>query len=138
MKKLHCILFASLFLISCASKNINSEQRIKIAVATKQVGEEYYNAGKYTQALKKLLKACETIPDDPYLHDSLGRVYLKKKRYKLAEDHFKTALDLKPDYIHAKNNLGVAYLKQKKWELAIECFLQVSDNILYAAIPANT
>lgn len=132
MKKTYYVLFAFLFFISCASKNISSEKKIKFAVATQRVGEEYYNSGNYTAALKKLLEAYETIPDDPYIHNSMGLVYLAKQRYKLAEQHFKTALEIKPDFIQAKNHLGATYLKQKKWNLAIKCFEQVSDNILYA------
>jgi type IV pilus assembly protein PilF len=132
MRSIYYLLFALLFFISCASKNVSSEKKIKIATATQHLGEEYYNSGQYTAALKKLLEAYETLPDDPYLHNSLGLVYLAKKRESLAEEHFKTALKLKPDYIHAKNNLGVTYLKQKKWDLAIEYFEKVADNLLYA------
>ncbi|MCP4669709.1 MAG: tetratricopeptide repeat protein, partial [Desulfobacula sp.] len=132
MKKIYYVLFAFLFLISCASKNINSEKKIEIAKKIQYVGEAHYKSGQYTTALKKLLEAYETIPNDPDLHNSLGLVYLAKQKYKLAEQHFKTALKIRPDYIHAKNHLGATYLKQKKWDLAIKCFKQVADNVLYA------
>ncbi|MDM8536570.1 tetratricopeptide repeat protein [Desulfobacterales bacterium HSG17] len=132
MRKTYCLLLAFLFLISCASKNVTTQKKIEIAMATQKVGEEYYNAGHYTAALKKLLEAYKTIPDDPYLHNSLGLVYLAKERYNLAEKHFKTALNFKTDYVNAKNNLGATYLKQKKWDLAVKCFQEVSDNLLYA------
>ena len=132
MKNLICLLFfAFLFLMSCTSKNTNPANEKEIAIATQRLGEEYYNTGKYTIALKNLLEAHKTIPNDPYLHNSLGLVYLAKDRYDLAENHFKKALDFKPDYINAKNNLGAAYLKQKKWNLAIQCFKTVSENLLY-------
>jgi Tfp pilus assembly protein PilF len=120
-----------LFLISCASKNINSEKQIKLAVATQHLGEEYYKSGNYTAALKTLLEAYETISDDPYLQNSIGLVYLAKQRFNLAEKHFKKALKIKPDYIHAKNHLGATYLKEEKWDLAIKCFEEVSANVLY-------
>ncbi|MEN8212434.1 MAG: tetratricopeptide repeat protein, partial [Thermodesulfobacteriota bacterium] len=132
MKNLCCLFLTLLLFASCASKNMDSQKDIKLAVATQRLGGEYYNSGNYTAALKTLLKAQETIPDDPYLNNSLGLVYLAKKRYKLAEESFKKALTEKPDYIRAKNNLGVAYLKQEKWDLAIACFKEVSENILYA------
>ena len=136
MKKISCVLFVFLFLISCASKNTDSKKEIEIAMKTRDLGETYYNSGKYTIALKTLLEAYKTIPDDPYLNNSLGLVYLAKKRTGQAEDYFKTALELKPDYVQAKNNLGAVYLKQKKWGAAIKCFKQVADNLLYAT-PEN-
>lgn len=130
MKKICCLLFAFLFLMSCASKDISSEKKDQIALKTQQLGEVYYHSGQYTAALKKLLEAYKTIPDDPLLNNSLGLVYLAKDKYTLAETHFKKALELKPDYLQAKNNLGATYIKQKKWEPAIKCFQEVSDNIL--------
>lgn len=107
----------------------NSEE---IALANQRVGEELYNNGNYTAALKSLLEAKKTLPDDAYLYNSLGLVYLAKERNELAEENFKKALKLKPDYIHAKNNLGAVYLKQGKWALAIHYFKDVAENILYA------
>lgn len=132
MKNLICLSFALLLLLaSCASNNLNADKKKQIAVATQRVGEEYYNNGQYTVALKNLLQAYKTIPDNPYLNNSLGLVYMAKNRYELAENHFKKALDVKPDFISAKNNLGAAYLKQKKWDPAIQCFEKVSQNLLY-------
>jgi len=132
MKNLICLVLAFLVLASCASKTINTEKKRRIAVATQRVGEEYYNSGQYTAALRNLLDAYKTLPDDPRLNNSLGLVYLAKDRPDLAETHFKKALNLKPDYTRAKNNLGAAYLKQKKWDLAIRCFKEISGNLLYA------
>jgi len=132
MKNIACLFFALIFLVSCASKNTDMGTKKEIALATQRLGEEYYNAGKYTAALKKLLEAHETIPNDPYLHNSLGLVYFAKERYGLAEKSFKKALSIKADYIHAKNNLGATYLKQKKWDAAIKSFEEITEDLLYA------
>ncbi|OGQ92628.1 MAG: hypothetical protein A3J85_00910 [Desulfobacula sp. RIFOXYA12_FULL_46_16] len=132
MKNLCCLFVIFLFLTSCASQGVNPVEKKEIALATQRVGEGFYSAGDYSSALKNLLEAYETIPDDPYLNNSLGLVYLEKDRYDLAETHFKKALELKKDYVNAKNNLGAAYLKQEKWSLAIECFEDVSKNLIYA------
>lgn len=132
MKKLFFSSICLIFLFSCTSATVNTAKQKEIAVATQRLGEEYYNAGKYTAALKNLLEAEKTIPDDPYLNNSLGLVYLAKDRYKLAEIHFKKALSVRPNYVQATNNLGAVYLKMERWDDAIECFLEVSENLLYA------
>lgn len=132
MKNLCCLFFTFLLLASCASQGVTPGEKKEIALATQRVGEGFYSAGNYSLALKNLLEAYETIPDDPYLNNSLGLVYLAKDRYDLAETHFKRALEFKKDFVDAKNNLGAAYLKQEKWSLAVECFEDVSKNLIYA------
>lgn len=132
MKNLCCLFITIIFLTSCASQSVNPVEKKEIALATQRVGEGFYNTGNYSLALKNLLEAYETIPDDPYLNNSLGLVYLAKNRYDLAETHLRKAVELKKDYVDAKNNLGAAYLKQEKWSLAIECFENVSKNLIYA------
>ena len=121
-----------IMIASCAVHNKPGKGKKQIAIATQLLGEQYYNAGQYTAALKNLLEAYKTIPDDPYLNNSLGLVYLAKDRYELARQKFQRALELKPDYALARNNLGAALLKEKKWEPAIKCFKQVANNLLYA------
>ncbi|MFA5903965.1 MAG: tetratricopeptide repeat protein [Desulfobacula sp.] len=132
MKKLCCLLIIFLFTTSCASQNVSQVDKREVAIATQRVGEGFYNAGNYTLALKNLLEAYETLPDDPYLNNSLGLVYLAKEQYALAENHFKKSLESKKDYVDAKNNLGAAYLKQQKWSLAIDCFEDVSKSLVYS------
>ena len=132
MKNLISLFFVVLFMVSCVSKNMDVENKKEIALATQRLGEELYKNGNHTAALKNLLEAQKTIPNDPYLSNSLGLVYLVKHRNDLAEKSFKKALELKPDYVRAKNNLGAAYMKQEKWDLAIQCFNEVSKNLLYA------
>ncbi len=130
MKSAFISSFILIFLISCTSVHTTREK--EIALATQRLGEQYYNTGEYTAALKNLLEAQKTIPDDPFLNNSLGLAFLAKDRYDLAEAHFTKALSEKPDYIQARNNLGVAYMKQEKWTLAINAFQAVAGDILYA------
>ncbi len=131
MKYFGHLLLLILLLTSCATKESNSGKKKEIAIATQRLGEELYNSGNYTRALQNLLEAYETIPNDPYLNNSLGLVYMAKERYDLAQTHFLKATKLKPDYIHAKNNLGGAFLKQEKWDLAIQNFEVVSKSLVY-------
>jgi len=113
--------------VSCASKPEMKKQ----GQAIRDYGKQYLLKGDYTSALRQLLKAEKLYPNDPYLHDYLGQVYIGKKRLDLAIAHFKKALKLNPDYAIAKNNLGVAYMKKKEWDAAIATFEEVSENLLY-------
>lgn len=129
-----CLSALTIFLAaSCATGNFEQQSKQKeIARATQRLGEEQYKNGNFTAALKNLLQAKKSLADDPYLHNSLGLVYLSKNRPDLAENHFKQALRHKPDYIQAKNNLGGTYMKQEKWEPAVQLFKEVSESLLYA------
>lgn len=131
MKNTCWLMLALFLLVSCAAKSMEDDKKTQIGRATQRLGEGYYNAGNYTAALKNLLEAETCIPDDPFVHNSLGLVYLAKKKYKLAQDQFQTALDIRPDYSQARNNLGVSYLKQEKWDPAIRCFETVLESLLY-------
>ncbi len=124
------LLILATTVISCTASNM--EQQQKIAQDTKELGIAYFLQGDYTKALKKLLEAEKVLPEDPYLQNDLGHVFMARKRYQMAEVHFLKAVTLKPDYVPAKNNLGSAYLKQEKWDLAINCFKDISGSLLYA------
>ncbi|MEA1967542.1 MAG: tetratricopeptide repeat protein [Thermodesulfobacteriota bacterium] len=130
MKKI-IILVSLVFLLSSCASTTSRKHHENLAMATRDLGAAYLNQRNFTAALKELLNAEKTIPDDPYLHNYLGEAYLAKKRPDLAEKHFKKASTLKPDYIPAKNNLGTAYLKQKKWDQALKCFKSITGELLY-------
>lgn len=121
-------LLICIFPMACATNNV---QQRDIAEATIALGEAHLNQGNFTAALKELLNAEKTLPNDPYLHNDLGIAYMGKEVFNLAETHFKRALALKPDYTQAQNNLGAAYLIQKKYDQAIDCYDQFSKNLLY-------
>ena len=108
------------------------QQALKNAEGSMNIGHAYLMSGDYTASLGKLLDAEKIIHDDPYLENDLGLAFMAKERFALAEKHFQMAVNLKPDYIPARNNLGTAYMKQKKWDSAIECFKEISGNLLYA------
>jgi len=135
MKNLKTFIITSLILLICScatnSPRVDS-QEVKMATATKELGEAYMAQGNYTAALNEFIKVEKITPSDPYLHNDLGLTYMAKKRFDLAEEHFKKAIELNSEYIPAKNNLGSAYLKQQKWDLAIICFQEISGNLVYA------
>ncbi len=125
-----CVLIIMAAMVACGPEV--QQQARKKAKGAMNLGHAYLLQGDYTTALRELLDAEKKIPDNPYLQNDLGLIFMAKKRPDLAEEHFKKAVKLKPDYIPAKNNLGTAYLKQKKWDQAIKIFKSISGNLLYA------
>ena len=111
---------------------VSKEDKIKKAEAFRKLGEAHLMSGNYTAALSKLLDADKISPQNPYIHDDLGLVYMSKGRPDLAIEHFKKALAIKPDYTPAMNNLGTAYLARKEWDTAISIFKQITGDLLYA------
>jgi tetratricopeptide (TPR) repeat protein len=124
-------LLALSFVCLTACAGPNQEARKKQAHASRVLGEAYYGQGKYTLALRELLKAKELNPDDQILHDDLGLTYMAKGRLDLAIKHFKKALEIDPGYAPAKNNLGTVYLRKEDWDTAIKHFKEVSEDVLY-------
>ncbi|MFC1857091.1 tetratricopeptide repeat protein [Thermodesulfobacteriota bacterium] len=128
-KKLIISLFILCSLVSCATQDLELKKRQ--GEAFRNLGEAYLIEGKYTEALRELLKSEEFYPNDPYLQNDLGLIYTAKKRPDLALVHFEKAVKLNPDYAPAKNNLGTAYLQLEKWDEAIANFTVVSESLLY-------
>ncbi|CAB1064262.1 hypothetical protein D1BOALGB6SA_9054 [Olavius sp. associated proteobacterium Delta 1] len=135
MKKLwlvgaSCILLLSVFL-ACTSKE-NLEQQKEQAEASRNLGEAYLREGKYSAALRELLKAEAMTPDDYFLQFDLGLAYLYLGSTDKAIYHLKKSLAIKDDYGPARNNLGNAYAAKKEWDKAIEQYEIVTSNLLYA------
>ncbi len=114
--------------VSCVS---NLEALKKREEATRKLGEAYMDQRDYTAALKEFIKAETIYPDDPYLHNDLGRVYIAKGEMELSIKHLKRSLALKPDAA-TWNDLGIAYLGNKEWDTAIAIFKEVAKNLLYS------
>ena len=127
-----CLMLAMIVPLACTTPNKNIEKQKEQAQASKNLGEAYIREGKYTSALRELLKAEALYPDDYFLQNDLGLVYYYKERQDLAIQHFKKSLALKDDYGPARNNLGNAYAKNNEWDKAIEQWKHVISDLLYA------
>jgi len=125
-----CILLLSV-LTACTNQK-NLEQQKAQAEASRNLGEAYLREGKYSTALRELLKAEALAPDDYFLQSDLGLAYLYKGDPDKAVYHFKKSLAIKNDYGPARNNLGNAYAAKKEWDKAIEQYEIVISNLLYA------
>jgi type IV pilus assembly protein PilF len=125
-----CIVLFCVFL-ACTPKE-NLEQQKLQAEATRNLGEAYLREGRYSAALKELLKAEAMTSDDYFLQFDLGLTYLFMNQTDKAIYHFKKSLAIKDDYGPARNNLGNAYVEKQEWDKAIEQYEIVTSNLLYA------
>ena len=134
MKSVRFVLIFLMVMVICSlACTSNLQVRKNQGEAARNLGEEYFRQGNYSEALREFLKAESLYPDDPFLQNDLGLTYKAKKKPDLAITHFKKALALKPDYAPAKNNLGTAYLDKGEWDAAIVCFKDVTGNLVYAS-----
>lgn len=124
-----CILLFIVF-SACTSKE-NLEKQKEQAEASRNLGEAYLREGKYSAALRELLKAEAMTPDDYFLQSDLGLVYLYLGETDKAISHFKKSLAIKDNYGPARNSLGNAYAEKKEWDKAIEQYEIVISNLLY-------
>ncbi len=120
------------FACTASQSYVSEEEKLKKAEALRNLGEAHLVSGNYTAALGKLLDAEKISPQNPYIQDDLGLVYIAKGRPDLAIKHFKKALVIKPDFTPAMNNLGTAYLARKEWDTAISIFKRINRDLLYA------
>jgi tetratricopeptide (TPR) repeat protein len=83
------------------------------------LGENYFEAGNYDEAVKYLQKAIFYSRDYDLAHHLLGMCYMKLGRFADAVDEFKKTLIISPDSgadVHSR--LGVSYANIKKYNEA--------------------
>jgi len=76
-------------------------------------------------------------PQSARVHNNLGLVYVRGKRYPLAIYEFTEALRLKKDYAEAYNNLGMVYTYQGKYGQAIQQYRKALQIAPYSASAYN-
>lgn|GEM_PF-881152 len=72
-------------------------------------GNDYLAAGDLRAATREYEAAQKIAPEDPFVLNNLGLVYMEKEFFSLAADNFRAALDILPYYYKAWNNLGNGY-----------------------------
>jgi len=76
------------------------------------LGEHYFERGRYDEAIATLQKALEISPNYASAYNNLGAVYVKTGRKQEAIDAFRRAVNIDPSFQDAKHNLDVM-LKQR-------------------------
>lgn len=85
-------------------------------------GNEYLVAGDLRNATREYERAQEIAPDDPFVNNNLGLVYMEKELCSLAVSYFERAIEVLPYYYKAHNNLGNAYHELGYHDLAEEAY----------------
>ena len=111
------------------------ERAIKdyIVDACFNIGQVYYNLGRWNEAEKVFTKALNFRPDNPILHCELGNTLKQlnrseeaEKKLEEAEKKLEEAVRLNPDDYVDKHNLGLVLLRLGKLTKAEETFIEVT------------
>lgn len=130
MTRFVLIIFTSALLASCASRQVEQNEKVK-ADLHMQIAISYMNSGRYPQALTELLQAEEIDPQDAVVQSNLGYVYYMRESYELAENHFKKAISLKPNFSDAKNSLARVYIETGDYKKAESLLKEVLNDLTY-------
>ena len=84
-----------------------AEKDPKNAVARAQIGDLYYDAGKYPEAIKWYREALTLNPKDVNVSTDLGVSYYYNKDTDLAIDQLQKSLQIDPSHAKTLLNLGV-------------------------------
>jgi tetratricopeptide (TPR) repeat protein len=125
------------FLISCgicSSACITlgpNPKDIQRAETFYSIGVRQANDGQHRQALASLMKAQELHPNNYWIQEAIGGVFMQIGRPKTAIIHYRKALSIEPKSPRGWNNIGTAYMAIGQWQQAIKAFHIALDNVLY-------
>lgn len=105
-----------------------------------KIGCDYYNKGRYKNALKAFTESLEYWPEDPEAWLALGNCYDKLNSPVKAEECFRKSLIFAPfnNRNDALFNLGNSLFDQEKFVEAIEYYAKVSaQSSVYSAAQLN-
>ena len=102
---------------------VNVANWASMAVIYRNVGLYASNALPWIE--KSYVKAVELEPNNAYLHNSLGQVYLTTKEYDKAIAMFDKAIELKKDLADSHFNLGLVYIQKQDYAKAKQYFNKV-------------
>eukprot|EP00743_Colponemidia_sp_Colp-15_P001661 GILK01001814.1.p1 GENE.GILK01001814.1~~GILK01001814.1.p1 ORF type:complete len:514 (-),score=127.26 GILK01001814.1:104-1645(-) len=102
-----------------------SEEQIKEAEEHKNKGNEFFQAGKYMQALKAYTRAITTNPTNAVFFSNRAFCHIKLENYGSAIADADEASKLDPRYVKAYYRRGSAHLALSKYKEALKDFQKV-------------
>jgi len=111
--------------ISSLEKSI--ELKSDYAPAHYLIAVAYDQQGRKDEAIARLEKTKNIIPNDIGISFQLGMLYWRKEELDLAQSEFERIIELNPDYSNARYMLGLVYDKKGEREKAKEQFERVAQ-----------
>lgn len=108
-----------------------AERKLIQARARRDLGIDYLAKGRNAVALRELLFASESNPNDPVTQLWLGEGYRRQRHNDKALAAMLRAIELQPDLREAHNNLSAFYLQLERYEDAIVHAQILIDDPLY-------
>lgn len=121
------LIFANL---GCTSHGKNEE----LAQRHFDLGNSFYAAGKYPQALKELLLARKLHPANPLIINSLAVTYQARGRSDLAIQTFNELLQVYPNFTEGRNNLARVLIETKRFNEAQSEISKVKKDLTYGSL----
>jgi Flp pilus assembly protein TadD len=85
-----------------------------------QIATTYIAKGEAEKAIERVRTQLRTSPNDPFLHDLLGRIFLTLNRDDMAEEAFMKAIEVNESFFSAYIHLAYLYARQQAHERAIQ------------------
>jgi superkiller protein 3 len=126
----HSNLLARLCLVTLATVvggSALAEEQASPAEDYFRLGNEYYNAKLYDNAVEQYERCVELKPDYKEAWYNLGIAYSKLKKFKAETGAYRKAVELDPRYAKALYNLAVAYEDANQLEDALEAYKRVVE-----------
>lgn len=91
----------------------------------KENAEQLFKDGQYVQAENIYLQALKKNPNDSFILNRLGLIYIEQERYVDAEESLETAYQINPKSNLIMHNYSYTLIKLKKFDLAIDILLKL-------------
>ncbi|XP_038062484.1 tetratricopeptide repeat protein 12-like [Patiria miniata] len=108
-----------------ADANERAEKRKAEATVLKDQGNQAFNKGDYTRAVKLYTQGLESLKDFVVLYTNRAQAYNKLEKFTEAMEDCRTALQLEPKKVKALVHLGKAQQGLKDYEAAVRTYKEI-------------
>ena len=116
---------------ACTSSEEVKKKAVKDGQYHYQLGSNFFSEKMVPQALRELLIAVETDPENADALHLLGFIYMGRRDYTRAISFYERAIEIRPDFYICQNNLGTAYLSVERWDDAVRIYDELVNKPMY-------